>query len=153
MIETTVQANIQIIIQGMSEFDDADVTINDWSLLDQSNSRAPYVIITNASNIDSRQDTSDEQVTYGLPLFLIERFVDWETSLNNFRARRQALFNKFTAAGTARSAGGLEGFTINRVRTEGPITEYYDRNIPAELIATSLPAFLMQEIVLECEEF
>ena len=153
MNDTAVQSAIAVTIRAMSEFADADVVINDWGILDQSSLAAPYVIITNAVNITSTKDSGDEQASYSVPVTLIERFTNWKESLDNLRTRREAIFNAYTGSGNARSANGLAGTNIRSVRTEGPIVEYYDRAIPAELQAVSLPVFLQQTMVLEVEEF
>jgi hypothetical protein len=153
MNETAVQAAIQTTLKAMTEFADADVVINDWSLLDQSSLAAPYVIITNAVNINSGQDTADEQATYTIPVTLIERFTHWKASLDNMRTRREAVFNAFIGNTNVRSANGLAGTNIKAVRTEGPITEYYDRGLAAEQMAVAMPAFLQQTLALDVEEF
>ncbi|MCC6192064.1 MAG: hypothetical protein IT318_23795 [Anaerolineales bacterium] len=150
---TAVQAAVQTIIQNMSEFENADVTINDWRLLDQSTVSAPYVIITNPVDIDSSKDSSDTQDTYILPLILVEPFTEWKTTLDNLRNRMEAIFTAFNAIGTARSAGGIEGTNISRVRTDGPTTEYYGPGVDPQNIDEAMPIFLMQVIALFVEEF
>lgn len=153
MNETNVQAAIQTTLRAMSEFDDADIVINDWGILDQSSIAAPYVIITNAVNIVSRQDTADEQCTYSIPVTLIERFTTWKTSLDNMRTRRAAVFNAYVGQTSARSANGLEGTNITAVRMVGEIESYYDRGLSAEQMAVSDPAFLQQVLAFDVEEF
>ena len=153
MRETTIQAAIQAKIQSMAEFADADVVINDWSLLDQSSLAAPYVIISNAVGITARKDTAAEQVTYGIPITLIERFTNWKPTLDNLRTRREAIFNAYAANDNARSAGGLEGVTIDVIRTDGPEEPYFDRGLSAEQQAVALPVFIQQTLVLDVEEF
>ena len=151
MNETAVQAAIQTTLKAMSEFADADVVINDWSILDQSSLAAPYVIITNAADINEARDTSDAQTAYTVPVTLVERFTNWADTLNGLRNRREAIFNAFT--GSARSANGLEGTNFTRVRTVGPIVEYYDRGLSSEQLAVALPVFLQQDIAIDVEEF
>lgn len=151
MNETAVQAAIQTTLKAMSEFADADVVINDWSILDQSSLAAPYVIITNAADINEARDTTDAQTAYTVPVTLVERFTNWADTLNGLRNRREAIFNAFT--GAARSANGLEGTNFTRVRTASPILEYYDRGLSSEQLAVALPVFLQQDIAIDVEEF
>ena len=153
MNETAVQAAIQTTIQAMSEFADADVVINDWGIFDQSSLAAPYALITNAENIVSRVDTKSETCTYTIAVILVERFTNWKESMDNLRTRRQALVNAYTGQTTARSAGGLSGTNITAVRTDGPIGFEYDRGLTAEQMAVALPAYLVQKLAFDCEEF
>lgn len=153
MSEATIQSGIQAVIQAMTEFSDGDVVINDWSILDQGNSAAPYVIIENADEFVSRQDAPSDQTTWQIKITLIEKFIDWDTTLNYFRTRRQAIIDKINAVGTARSAGGLAATTIDVVRSGGPIGYIYNRYIPDDQLAEAMPDFISQLIILETEEF
>jgi len=151
MRETQVQSEVQAIFQAMDEFDDADVVISDWSILDRESVGAPYLNIENAVNIDSREDTAAEQCTYDLPVTVFERFTTWTETHNRLRITREAVINEMT--GVRRSANGLEGFTINRIRTDGPILEVMDKGLSREEAAVADPAFLAQRLLLACEEF
>jgi hypothetical protein len=42
---------------------------------------------------------------------------------------------------------------ITELRSEGPITPYFDRHIPAEQLPFSDPIFLYQAMTLACKEF
>jgi hypothetical protein len=97
MSEATIQLGIQAALRAMSEFEDADIVINDWSVLDQSSSAAPYVIIENADDFTSRQDTVTPVTRWEIPLTLIERFDDWQPALDNLRTRRQAIIDKINS--------------------------------------------------------
>ena len=152
MSETTIQTGIQTAIRAMSEFDNADVVINDWSILDQSSSAAPYVIIENADEFTSKQDTVTPDNTWQIQVTLIERFDNWKSSLDNLRTRRQAIIDKINTD-TIRSAGGLANVTIDEVRAGGPIGYIYNRYLTDEQMAEALPAFLSQLIILSAEEF
>lgn len=153
MSELAIQEGIQDILQAMSEFADADVVINDWGLLDQSNSNAPYVIISNADDFVSRQDVKTPETTWQIPVTLCEAFSDWPTTLNNLRARRQAIIDEFNTVGDNRSANGLAAVTIDEIRNDGPIQPYYGPYVPAEAQAEVLPQFLNQTLILTVQEF
>ncbi|RJX17541.1 MAG: hypothetical protein C4575_12930 [Desulforudis sp.] len=152
MSEYAIQLGIQAAIQAMSEFTDADVVINDWSFLDKSSANAPYVLIEDSDDFDSEQNTQEPETVWNIPINLIEAFSDWDTTLNNFRTRRQAILDKINSD-TVRTAGGLEATNVRRVRNDGKIYHIYDKNISDEELRQASPSFIGQRIILETEEF
>ena len=144
--EAAIQSGIQTAIKAMTEFADADVVVNDWSLLDQPGNNAPYVIIQTADDFDSQQDTVSPQNEYHVILTLVEIFENWKTTLDNLCTHRQAIIDKINTT-TVRSAGGLDGVRVRRVRNNGQV-DYLFQN--AE---DTLPIYAMQEIVLEVEDY
>jgi hypothetical protein len=152
MSEAAIQAGIQAALQAMSEFDDADIVINDWGILDQSSLKAPYVIIENSDSFRSVQDVQTPENTWNIPITLIERFTDWSTTLNNLRARRLAIIQKINS-GDERSAGGISGVTIDEIYADGPIRQVYPAYLTVEQQSEALPAFLSQRIILVAKEF
>jgi hypothetical protein len=144
--EAAIQSGIQTAIKAMTEFADADVVVNDWSLLDQPGNNAPYVIIQTADDFDSQQDTVSPQNEYYIILTLVEIFQNWKTTLDNLCTHRQAIIDKINTT-TVRSAGGLDGVRVRRVRNNGQV-DYLFQN--AE---DTLPIYAMQEIVLEVEDY
>ena len=153
MTEATIQAGIQDVIQSMGEFATASVVLNDYSIYDQSSSKAPYVLIQTADDFSSRQDAPTAITTYMIPVTLVEKFTDWPTTLNNLTTRRDALLTKFNAVGTARSADGLEATSINAIRPAGPIAFVYDAYLSESEQAEALPVFVAQTLIFETEEF
>lgn len=154
--EAAIQAGIQTGLQALAAFNGASIVINDWGVLDQSSALAPYVIISTADEFEARKDTAATQTRWTIPLELCERFTDWPTTLGNIRDRRQAIidqFNSVTIPPAMRAAGGIEGLTIDRVFSGGPIAAYYDRYLTAAQMAEALPIFLRQTILLECQEY
>ena len=152
MSEYTVQQGIQTAIRAMDEFADADVVINDWGILDQSSANAPYVLIENSDDFNAEQDTQEPVTVWSIPVNLIEAFSDWDTTLNNFRTRRQAIIDKINS-GTVRSAGGLDATNVRRVYNDGPIYHIEDKSLSDEQAREALPVFIGQRIILETEEF
>ena len=150
MTELAIQTALQTIIKNMDEFKDASVLINDWTMLDQSVLKAPYVVISDADTFRSRQDVMTPETTWEVVVTLIENFLDWETALNNIRTRRQAIIDKINS-GDSRSAGGLEGVSIDEIRSGTPITPRYDTYV--EDITEAEPIYLFQDLILVCEEF
>jgi hypothetical protein len=152
MSEEGIQMGLQAALQAMGEFADADVVVNDYAIYDQSSLGAPYVIIENAGEFDSQQDAETPNTTWHIPLVLVERFTGWQEARDNLRNRRQAIVDKINS-GALRSAGGLEGVDVRRVRSGSEILEWYDPYIPEEVRKEALPAFLYQRIIVEVEEF
>ena len=144
--EKAVQEGIQTVVAALSEFLSGDVTINDDAYLDSPLVASPFLNILNADSFTSRNDTQTATGVYDIPVILYQDFVDWKTSLNAFRDTRQAIITTFTAVGTARSAGGLDGVDINEIRGDGPITgvSYDDEG-------RTLPVYLMQSIIFHVE--
>lgn len=153
MSEATIQSGIQTTLQAMSEFADADIVINEWGILDQAVTGAPYVIITNSDSVDSRQDTRTANTKWSIPITLYEAFTDWATSFNNFRTRRQAIIDAYNGTSTARSAGITSGVTIDRIRNDGDIGFYFDKTLSDEELRVAMPIFLYQTLILEAEEY
>jgi hypothetical protein len=150
--ESSIRSGIATAIKAMTEFADTDVVINDWSVLDKPAINAPYVIIETSDNFDSRQDTMTPNTTWQIPIILVEKFTKWSTTLTNLSTRRQAIIDKINS-GTVRSAGGLDGVTIDRVYNDGDIIEFYRKFQDPEKSQNALPVFLMQRIILEAEEY
>jgi len=153
MTEKLIQEGIQDVIQSMDEFADADVVINDYSLFDLSSLSAPYVIIENSDDVETTQDGHIPVTIWSIKLILIERFVDWTTTQDNLRDRRQAIFDKFNAGGSERSAGIGGGVDIMRIRTSSPILEWYSPDLPENQRPGTTPVFLFQFITLVTKEF
>ncbi|HEY4723226.1 MAG TPA: hypothetical protein VII92_15330, partial [Anaerolineae bacterium] len=138
---------------AMSEFADADVVINDWSVLDGESTGAPYVIVSDADSFRANLNTTASKGgTWDEVVTLCEWFTDWPTTLNNFRTRRQAIIDaaRLTNSG---SAGGIAGTSINEIRSEGGIIPYnpiYNRD---GYNSEVLPRYLIQHMIFACEEF
>jgi len=149
--EKSIQEGIQSIIQSMTEFEDASVVINDWSILDYSSFYAPFVIIENSDQFESRQDGVTPNTVWQVPINLFEVFSGWEDTLTNFRARRQAIIDKLNTS--PNRAAALTQVTIDRIYPDSEIEQVYSRYLKPEEEANALPVFLVQRIILEAEEY
>lgn len=147
--EKAIQDGLQTLIQAMSQFANADVVINDWTVLDGSTLSAPYILITNADDFNSQQNVSSPETRWNIKIILVERFLDWKTSLNSFRQDRQALIDQLNSDDN-RSANGITAFTIDVLRSNGPIIGGYLTEEPER---GETPIFLLQEMIAECEEY
>ena len=152
MSEKSIQEDIQETIISMTQFGLASVVINDWSILDGPVSTAPYVIIENSDTVVSRQDVKTASTRWDIPINLIERFIDWTTSLDDFRDKRQALIDQFNGTADYRSAGA-SATTADIIRSDGPIDYIYDTYGEPELDPESEPVFISQRLLFEFEEF
>lgn len=153
MSEKALQEGIQAVIQDISAFDNADVAINDWTLLDQSTDHAPYVRIENADTFNSRQDVKSPDNTWPIPVTLIEAFDGWETTLNNFRNRRQAIIDEFNTVSSHRSANGLNATTIDSIRSDSPIVYVYESYGDEKIRPEQTPIYIQQTMIFEAREF
>ena len=153
MTEKLVQEGIQAVIRAMDEFGNADVRINDWDFLDGPISDAPYVMIENSDDFDSKQDTTSANTVWQIPVNLLERYVDWKQSMTDFRDRRQALIDKFNEVGSARAANGLASTTTDRIYPESPIGFRFLEYLDPELRDEQEPVFIEQRLLFQVEEF
>lgn len=153
MSELSIQTAAQATIQSIAAFSSADVTINDWRILDGSVANAPYVIIESADEFTSDQTVMTPDTRWTMKLWLFERFTEWKTTLDNFTVRRQAIIDEFNEVGSNRSAGGAAATDANPIRSGSPIQPYYDPQTPASLIQESDPIYLYQLLLLDVREF
>lgn len=133
MSESAAQTAIQTALQALSDFADADVVINDWSVLDQSKAHAPYVIIETADAFEGGAVTGATRWEIVLNLFV--SFDDWTQAKNDFRDVRQAIIDAVDSLANAYP-----------VRSGGNVTEWYDQYADG---ASAEPAFLSQRLIVE----
>jgi hypothetical protein len=151
--EATIASGIQTILQGMSEFSSADVSINDWGILDGERNQAPFAIIVTADDFTATFQTNTGNRSWAIPVLLFEDWVDWDTTLVAFKTTRQAIIDKFnTSGGNQVSAGGLEATQITAMRSNSPIEPYFLPYNAANLTGESQPDYLVQEIVFDVDE-
>jgi len=156
MSEATIMSGLATAIKAMAEFEDADVVVNDWEILDKSTAGAPFVIIENAEDFTSRQDVPTPQTSWQILVTLVEKFVNakssFQTTFSNLGTRRQAIIDKINST-NIRSAGGLSGVNIPEVRGAGGFSYIYPAYLSPEQRAEATPDFVAQRIILVCEEF
>lgn len=143
MSEATIQAGIQATIQALVGFDNTDVVINDWSVLDDPNTNGPYVIIETASVFVSRQATAAASGKWDIPVTLFCRFVDWETTSNAVRDNRAAILTAFTASGARSPAINT---SVNEIRGSELV------HIPNPNMPDGDPIFIAAPMVFDTEE-
>jgi len=151
--ELTIQEAFQSALQALSRFEDSDVVINSWEVLDQSTDNAPYVIIENSDDWDSLQETVTVTNNYRLPFTLVVKLAadTWTIAMNNFRDTRQAIIDAFTGSG--RSAFGQAGVYVQRIRPDGPIGYIYSPDVDPEQQPYATPLFVSQRIIADIVQF
>lgn len=129
MSEIGIIQGIQDVLQASAAFGDADVTIEDWSVLDQVGAldAAPFAVIRVSDNFEAVQNTASEETTWQIPVLVYEAWdKDWPTTRKAFGATRQTIIDAFNAQGAARSAGGITGVDIQAIRAATPLEQDAD---------------------------
>lgn len=157
MSEATIQSALQTLFQGMSEFDNADVVINDWRLLDGSIQAAPFVIIESTDEISSIQRNQYAATTYNIKVYLFEAFTFWKETLDNFTTRRDAILTLFNDSSTGnRAAGSVNGASVSidieEIRTASGIDPWYTHYVSPQDAANATPNYLWQLLIFRTRE-
>ncbi len=141
MSEQTVQTAVRDTIRSLSAFSNADVTINDWTILDGSLDKAPYVIIETADGFSTNMAAMNPVINWQIPVTLFERFNSWKQAYDNLAIRRQAIIDRIML-----NAEFAPCMMVNAIRSDSPIGEWFPfQDAP-------LPTFILQRIILEIEE-
>lgn len=157
MSEYAVQTALQVLFQGMAAFDDADVVINDWRILDGSTQAAPFVIIETGDEIGSVQTSRYAETTYSIKVYLFETFTTWKETLDNFTTRRDAILTLFNDSSTGnRAAGSVDAASvaidIEEIRASSGVEPWYTRYVSAEDAANAVPNYLWQLLIFQAKE-
>lgn len=153
--EKQLQEGIQAVIQALDIFDDRDVTVNDWDVLDRPGVEAPYVVIINLDEFESRMDSTDTQDNQTIKAWLLVWMGgrSWKETYDELRDTRQAILDGFNTVGTARSAGGLEGVNVRRIRSLSEIGFIYNQGVDPEEQPDAIPEYIAQMIGFDVEQF
>lgn len=155
MSEKAIQEGLQDIFQALAGYENADVVINDWGVLDGEIVKAPYVIIGNANIFTGRQDAQTANTRWDVEVYLFIGFPPgstWKAVLDDFRDKRQTLLDTMNSSDN-RSANGIESVTIDVVRQGAPVEYWYDPSTPPDMLASSTPLFVYQMMIFEAEEY
>ena len=148
--ETTIQTDLKTTLLTMSEFDAGDVVIDDWTILDQPTTNAPYALIRTADDFRWREDSMDgEHRTWSILVGLYVAFSEWGVSRAVFRDLRQAVLDKFAGDNSALTGDNV---LIQEIRNAGPIGEVYDVYIAPEELPEATPIMLFQDLTFEVRE-
>jgi len=150
--EKSIQEGLQSAIRTLTEyFEPEGVGINtfDW-LFDTSIYYSPFFIIGNSDDWRSQQDAKSNTGFWYVPGTLVVEFRRWEESLNLFRDVREAILTYFDGENTSRTAGGLEGVNIRRIRPVNNIDYIGPESESGEQV---LPVYITQTFIFEVELF
>ena len=146
MSEQSCLEALAALLRGVAEFDADDVTICDWRVLDGSSMLAPFAILEPSDEFSVVWNTSAAEATWNPIVSLIVRFVEWDESKAELYQVRQAIIDALDSG-----PGQTLGLAVREIRSDGAIGEIYDRynQNPEE----SIPVYLVQRMIIRCEEF
>lgn len=151
MSEKVLAESIQSeLLRLTSLFSEGDVVINDWSILDGSSERAPYVNIETSDDVNLVDIQSDRRVTWLIPLTITVRFTDWDGSLIALRDCRQTVIEHLLQTEEFLEANGKLAWGLRGLRNEGRVAGVYDKYPENE--AEALPVFVSQKLICTVEE-
>jgi hypothetical protein len=152
MTEKARAESIQDSLQSMTEFTDAQVTINDNTVLDAKGSMAEganYAIIYTSDTFRSVQRTRVPETDWNIPVLLVVVFETWEQAFTALRDLRDAVLAEFNSMSESNRTS--DGAYISEIRSEGNIQAIYDSFVDFE--NEQVPDFLGQRIVFITEEY
>jgi len=149
MSEKAIAEALQDTFQALKTYENADVVINDWSILNRSFANAPFIHIETAGEFEARKDTYNDQTTWNIPVTLLVRYKNNEDAYNDFRKYRQEILDTMNSDGN-RSAG-LSGVTIDIIHSDGEIMEVFNKEV--ENPEYAIPDLIAQRMIFVVEEF
>lgn len=157
MNEKDIQEAVQDTLQSMSEFDDAEVVINDWHVVDMARDTGRRIVIKTADSFESTQDSQSGIDRLTVLVGLFEPFQQsnygWKPTMDNFRDGREAIVEKFRDGFRSPASSATRTVTINTISNDGPIVPYYDQYVPEEYEQEQLPVYLYQWLAMDVEEY
>jgi len=149
MSEKSIAEALQDTFQALETYENADVVINDWSILNRSFLCAPFIHIETAGEFEARKDTYNDQTTWNIPVTLLVRYKNNEDAYNDFRKYRQEILNTMNTDGN-RSAG-LNAVTIDIIYSDGGIDGVFNKEVQNPEYA--IPDLIAQRMIFVAEEF
>ena len=150
MDEKTAQESLQTWLQGLSEFANADVVINDFSIFDGARDKGPFAIISNSDRWRSRQVGSVAEDTWPIPVFLLVPFTKDQETLNTFRDTRQVIINEINDNTGNRTP--VPGADISEVFPGTDVMEWFEEGTKPEEFGT-FPLYIFQVMLFQVETF
>lgn len=139
--ELELQEALADVLRSMTYFEDNDVSINDWGVLDDEKVKAPFAIVQTADDFEST-DTYADTTRFVLVAYVFIEFVDWQTSLNEMRDVRQ---NVLTTMNTGSNrALSIDSVRVERIFALSGVEPYYDPTLESSQIPYADPLYLFQ---------
>lgn len=140
MSEATLQNDLQReLLRLTTIFGPGDVVINNWSILDQGNAKAPYINIETAEAFNATGAQSQWDILWTIPFMLFEKFTDWDPTRALIATHRSAILTALLETDKYLDASGLLAYGIREIigHNEVPVyTKYLDD------YAEAIPVFL-----------
>jgi len=151
MSEATILTQLQTELRRLaSTFASADVTVNDWGVLDGPSSAAPFAIIEASDDFTVDEIQASWSALWSIQVTLIVKFDDWDTAKAALTTVRQTVINHLVDVEHMQSANGSLAVGIESVRSDGGIAAVYDKY--NENAAEALPVFLAQRLIITVGE-
>lgn len=132
MKEHELQDAVQSLIRALPDYDDENVTINDWSRLDAGLMSSPVAIV----GTGDRFTATPRATEYGVAVILVEPFEGWAPTLSSLAKHREEVANQLL-----NEVVGLNSTTFEALDDVGvyPVGADLDN-----------PPFLVQSFELTC---
>jgi hypothetical protein len=154
MTDTTIISGLITLFTSLESFGAQDVVVDDYSILDGTSHRSPFLLIETPSDFTATQATKIPTTIWDIPVTLFVRFTDWQESMEMFRQYRNELISLMNTGTGERAAGLTTGsITIDTIKGEGNIEGFYDVYLDEEQVKSALPIYLQQTIVFTAEEY
>jgi hypothetical protein len=150
MSEAVIQADLQReLLRLTGTFSAGDVVINDWSILDQGNAKAPYINIETAETFNTTLVQSQWQTLWTIPFLLIEKFTDWDTTRGLIASDRALILAGLLNVDSYDDKSALLAFGIREIQGSGEVP-VYDRY--PENSVEAIPVFLAFRMIVTVQE-
>jgi len=153
MSDTTVLNGLVTLFKTLEEFDASSVVIDDFSILDGSRDRSPFLILETPDEFISTQQTRTPETIWEIPVTLFVKFTDWTESYQIFRETRFAVIDLMNGVSGERAAGLATPVNIRDIRNSTLIMPWYDPSLNAEQRIEALPLYLFQTIAFQTVEY
>jgi len=139
MSYTTVEAGVQAIIQGLSAFSNADVSLGDYRVLDSGG--APYVVLKPGRFEHAPETFQDFWTEWTVNIELFVKFWGNGTEYTNIKTNMQAIVDAFDANTTLSVTGVVFAYISGGEEPK----QVYDKD-------GNGPFFLLQTLTLQARE-
>ena len=137
-----VEAGLQALLQGLSRFDNADVTRGDFLVLDRGS--GPYVVMYQGG-FQVRRPGEWSQVHYSWSTY-VEVYAQYQDGGTSEQALEAAVQDVVDTVGANPTVGDVDGVTLSGVEYADDLTYVYLRG------EREAPSFVMQRVRVRTEE-
>jgi hypothetical protein len=150
MSEAVLQADLQReLLRLTTLFSTGDVVINDATVLDGGNDKAPYVNIENAETFNIGGIETQWNSSWSIPFSLIEKFTDWDATRNLLATHRATILNALVDTAKYLDASGYLSVMLQQIRGVGE-EWYYDHYLAEG--EEALPVFIGYRMIMVAGE-